>query len=316
LRLSNKIIFAEAVPEEKKLSSIWGGVFFHPVFVESGSDILGMKGKVRTIEYQSREIGVSNLLFQEKPGLNAATIPLLFQYFGPVFYDSEMEGEFIDEVIAYYRETSDYIYLSFPPEFNSIAKFAGNWKINKAVTLAVDASQLDRWGNDFRDDVKNKINKARRSGVKIELSDSFNEKLWEVTFSRKGLRPPIKPSDLKRWCSVLMEGSLLRIYTAVIDGREVAFRGQLIYGGFAYDWIAGSDPDYHHLGTNQLLMTEIGSDLRKAGISIWDLVDARVSSIAEFKKSFGALEYYHWQVSGAFNIKGKLFGALRRLKNA
>jgi len=316
LRLSNKITFTEAVPETKKLSSIWGGVFFHPIFVESGAGILGIKGSVRTIEYQGREIGVSNLLFQKKPGLNAATIPLLFQYFGPVFYDSEMEGEFINEVVDYCRETCDYIYLSFPPEFNSIAKFAGNWKINKAVTLAVDSSQLDHWGNDFRDDVKNKINKANRSGIKIEQSDSLNEELWEVSFSRTGLRPPIKPSDLKRRCSDLMEGSLLRIYTAVIDGNAVAFRGQLIYGGFAYDWIAGSDPDYHHLGTNQILMAEIGSDLKKTGISIWDLVDARVSSIAEFKKSFGALEYYHWQISGAFNIKGKLFGALRRLKNA
>jgi len=316
LRSSSKIIFTEAVPEEKKLSSIWGGVFFHPGFVESGAGLLAMEGRIRIIEYQGREIGVSNLLFQKRPGLNAATIPLLFQYFGPVFYDSVMEGEFIDEVINYCRETSDYVYLSFPPEFKSIAKFTGNWKINKAVTLAVDSSQLDKWGNDFRDDVKNKINKARRSGIIIEQSDSFNEELWETSFLRKGLRPPIKPLDLKRWCSALMENSLLRIYTAVIDGRAVAFRGQLVYGGFAYDWIAGSDPDYHHLGVNQILMAEIGSDLRKTGISIWDLVDARVSSIAEFKKSFGALEYYHWQVSGAFTIKGKLFGTLRSIKNA
>jgi hypothetical protein len=63
-------------------------------------------------------------------------------------------------------------------------------------------------------------------------------------------------------------------------------------------------------------MAEIGSDLRNEGAAIWDLVDARVPGIAEFKKSFGAVEYYHWQASKAFSIKGKMFEALRRIKNA
>jgi hypothetical protein len=122
---------------------------------------------------------------------------------------------------------------------------AGGWKISKAVTLALDGAQLAEWGNQFRDDVRNKINKANRNKVRIERMNSLNEELWESSFSRKGLRPPIKPSKLKGWCSALLENSLLRIYAAIIDDSAVAFRGQLIYGGFAYDWIAGSDPDYH-----------------------------------------------------------------------
>jgi hypothetical protein len=316
LRSSSRISLTEAVPDENKLSSNWGGVFFHPLFVENGVKCLGLEGRTTTIEYEGRELGASNIVFQKRTGIRAATIPLLFQYFGPVFYDSGMEENFFDGVIDIYGTKCDYIYLSFPPEFQSIDKLAGGWIINKAVTLALDGSQLDEWGNNFRDDVRNKINKANRNKVRIERTNSLNERLWESSFSRKGLSPPIKPLELKRWCSALLENSLLRIYAAIIDDSAVAFRGQLIYGGFAYDWIAGSDPDYHQLGTNQLLMAEIGSDLRKEGVSIWDLVDARVAGIAEFKKSFGAVEYYHWQASKAFGIKGKLFEALRRIKNA
>jgi hypothetical protein len=315
LRSSSRIAFSETAPEENKLSSIWGGVFYHPLFVSCGAKYLDLDGKTAAIEYEGRELGASNILLQKKTGVKAATIPLLFQYFGPVFYDSEMEGNFLENVIEYYEANCDYIFLSFPPEFNSVDKLRG-WKIYKAVTLALDGPRLDKWGNNFRDDVKNKINKAKRNKVRIERLNSLNRELWELSFSRKGLRPPLKPSDLKDWCAELLENSLLRVYAAIVDNKEVAVRGQLVFGGFAYDWVAGSDPDYHQLGANQLLMAEIGSDLRKDGISIWDLVDARIPGIAEFKRSFGAVEYYHWQASKAVGIRGKMFEGLRRMKNA
>jgi len=316
LRLSSKISFSEAVPEENQLSSIWGGVFFHPIFVHGGAKYLGLDGNIKTIEYDGNKLGASNILYQKRSGIKAVTIPLLFQYFGPVFYNSALEENFFKSVMDHYMETCDFIYLSFTPKFNSIGKLKNGWKINKSATLAIKDSELDAWGNNFRDDVKNKINKANREKVQIIQSLSFNEQLWELSYTRKGLKPPVKPSDLRMWCSNLLDGSILHIYSAIIDNREVAFRGQLIYGDFAYDWIAGSDPEYHHLGTNQLLMAEIGSELRKKGITLWDLVDGRIKGIADFKKSFGAEEFHHWQACKANNIKGKLFGALRRMKNA
>ncbi|UCE66079.1 MAG: GNAT family N-acetyltransferase [Candidatus Zixiibacteriota bacterium] len=316
MRLSNKITISEAVPEDSHLSSIWGGAFFHPLFVKNGAKYLGLEGSAKTIEHDGNKIGISNMLFRKRPGIKVATIPLLFQYFGPVFYNSIYEENFLKSVIDHYMETCDFIYLSFTPEFNSIGELKNGWKIHRSSTLAITDSELSSWGNNFRDDVKNKINKANREKIQVMRSDAFNEHLWELSFARKGMKPPIKPSDLNKWCSELLNDSMLHIYSAVAGGREVAFRGQLIYGRFAYDWIAGSDPEYHHLGINQLLMAEIGSELRKKEVAIWDLVDGSIKGIGEFKKSFGAVEYHHWQVYKAINIKGKLFGALRRLKNA
>jgi hypothetical protein len=315
LRSSNKITITEAVPEDSHLASIWGGVFFHPSYVNSGARHLGLEGSAKSISCDGYNVGISNVLFRKRATINAATIPLLFQYFGPVFYSPELEKIFLKEILNYYKETCDYIYLSLIPEFNSIAVYGSNWTVIRRTTLAITGGEFDNWGNVFRDDVKNKIKRAGREKVRIAVSESMDENLWTVSFSRKGMKPPIEASRLAEWCRELMDSSLLRIYAAVVDNVEVAFRGQLVLGHFAYDWIAGSDPRYHNLGVNQLLMAEIGSDLRDKGVSVWDLVDGSVKGIAEFKKSFGAKEYYHWHAHRGMGIRGKLFGALRRIKN-
>ncbi len=317
LRLLSKIALSNAVPEETLLSNVWGGVFYHPDFVTGGAASLGLEGTSKVIvNNEARQLGVSNVIFQKRPGIRAATIPLLFQYFGHVFFHKEYEENYFADVMELLKEDCDYAYLCFTPEFNSISRISRSWGLLKSVTLALTSDDLDKWGKGFRDDVKNKINKAKREKVRIQKIESIPMKLWETSYHRKGLKPPIESDSLENWCKILVEKSLLTIYAATVGDILAAFRGQLIYGGFAYDWIAGSDPDYHSLGTNQLLMAEIGNDLKNKNIKIWDLVDARIKSIADFKKSFGASEYYHWHAYKGFNIKGKLFGALRNIKNA
>jgi hypothetical protein len=316
LRSSNKISLTEAVPDEDRLASIWGGVFFHPVFVKGAVRHLDLRGGPRSLEYENEQVGLSNVIYQNRAWISAATTPLLFQYFAPIFYGSSLENRFFGEIIQTYIQSSDYLYFSFTPEFNSIGLLKDGWNISKATTLALTECELKSWGRGFRDDVKNKLNKARREKVEIDRSPSLDEELWEMTFTRKGLRPPVKPAILKTWCSELLESSLLRIYSAFVDGKRAAFRGELIFGRFAYDWIAGADPEYNNMGVNQLLMAEIGSDLGAAGITVWDLVDARIERIADFKRSFGAREYHHWQAGRANSLKGKIFGGLRKIKNA
>ena len=316
LRLSSKIDFSDAVPEDSKLSSVWGGVFFHPVFVRNGAKYLDLEDHPGTISYDGTALGASNLLVQKRSAVRAATIPLLYQYFGPIFYDNAFESKYLNDVLEYYRHSCDYIYFSLAPEFRSIQKLNSNWNILKSATLAVTENEFKSWGNYFRDDVRNKINKATRENVRIEQTDSLNEGLWGLTFTKKNIKPPIQPNSLKLWCSDLYNHSLIRLYRAMINEREVAFRGELIYGNFAYDWIAGSDPEYHSTGANQLLMAEIGSELRNEGIKIWDLVDGGIRGIADFKKSFGAVEFVHWHITTARGIKGNLFAAIRKIKNA
>ncbi|MEE9553641.1 MAG: GNAT family N-acetyltransferase [candidate division Zixibacteria bacterium] len=186
--------------------------------------------------------------------------------------------------------------------------------MTKFITPVFYKDDFDEWGRNFRDDVKNKIRKAQRSSVQIEQSDSLPGELWEQAYARKNIKPPIEVTALAKWCASLIDDSLLKIYTANIDGVPVAFRGELISGEFAYDWLAGSNPDFHATGANQLLMSEIGKRLVESNVKTWDLVGGQVKNVYDFKKSFGAKDAVYYQGERHFNLKGKVFSYLRKIK--
>jgi len=257
--------------------------------------------------------GFSNILYHERPGIVVATLPLMFQYFGPVTFASDQEPSPGREVLFAPPDDIDYAYFSLPPSVDT-SRLPQNWRLLPQKTLVIDKQGLGLWGNLFRDDVKNKIRKARRERVMISIASRLPKELWDTAYARKSLRTPIDPSVLEKWCDDLVAASLLAIHVASIDGRPVAFRGELMFGEYAYDWIAGSDPQYHSTGANQLLMAEIGDEISKMSFLAWDLVGGQVESIADFKKSFGAAEVIHYHVSAALTAKGRIYSALRKLR--
>jgi len=294
---------------------VWGGVFWHPAFASAAGKILELSGKSTGIVYDQNLIGLSNLLFRNRSGLNSASIPLLFQYYGPLFFDARDIRILWEQFDEYLLRSFDFAYLSLPPNSLPLAAISSDWRVVKGHTLAVGSADLQGWGNSFKDDVRNKISKARREKVRISVIDYLPEDLWAVSFARKKLSTPITPAALAEWCRSLTGHSLLRIFAASIDGLDVAFRGELIYGDFAYDWIAGSEPSFHSTGANQLLMAEIGLELSKKPLLTWDLVGGDIKAIADFKKSFGALEIEHLRLYRSFNLKGSIFKYLRSLKH-
>ncbi len=316
LRSSSKREITKIPADISQIESLWGGIFYHPQFVGMAAENLNLRGESCFLLSAGNSICALNLLLQNRDLVRAATIPLMFQYFGPLFLEGDSEARSMAEVDRYLSGECDFVYFSFSPEFQPAAGFPSGWHAKKAVTLALTVDELSTWGGCFRDDVKNKIRKAKRESVRIEQAESLPEKLWSLAYTRRGLKPPLEPRALARWCESLMTNSMLRIYIAKIDGNPVAFRGQLLQGEFAYDWIAGSDPEFHATGANQLLMAEIGHELAGGGLKIWDLVGGQIKSIADFKRSFGAREFYHYQAYKSFNIKGKIFGVMRKLKNA
>jgi len=257
--------------------------------------------------------GVSNLLCHSKPGVKIATLPLMFQYFGPLLFAG---GKDIDgERAATFAPPGDldYAHFSLPPDVD-FSGLPSCWKAIPRRTLAIDKQGLGNWGNSFRDDVKNKVRKARRERVVISKAEKLPVELWQAAYMRKSLRTPISPDSLIKWCDALIKESLLVIYIAQIDSRPVAFRGELFFGEFAYDWIAGFDPSVHSTGANQLLMAEIGDEISKMNLAAWDLVGGEVEKIAEFKKSFGAIEVIHYHLLGALSLKGRIYSAARKVR--
>jgi hypothetical protein len=315
---SDKIALLKASDDNPHLRKIWGGIFYHPIFVDAASRALNLKGQSSNISVEEKSIGAFNLLYRERLGLRTATTPLLFQYFGPVLYDDEsmdISENSRGNLKEYLANDFDFVYFSLSPNSHLLSEFIEQFHHEKALTLVLYCDDLKKWGAGFRDDVKNKINKAKKERVQIVASDSLPQKLWEITFARRGVAPPIKPSVLADWCEPLIKENLLKIFVAQIDRTPVAFRGELIFGDYAYDWIAGSDPAHHASGANQFLMAEIGREFSAKNLTAWDMVGANIKSIADFKKSFGAREVEHLHIYRSFNVKGQIFNILRHIRH-
>jgi hypothetical protein len=112
----------------------------------------------------------------------------------------------------------------------------------------------------------------------------------------------------------LTELKLAETYVAMVGGKIAAFRTQLIFGSFAYDWLAGSLPEYLNIGVNNFLVLKIGEQLYHKGITNWDLLGGDIESIGNFKKTFGSNPIRHFQLEKDFNFKGKFYRVLMELK--
>lgn len=311
MRSSNKISFADHLFDASCLEKTWGGVFFHPDFIWPACEALNLEGQISHITLNENRIGATNILIGNHLPFRAATLPLLFQYYGMLLFEPAHFPDVLGEMDSYLSRKCDFTYLSFPPGISSLDGLSSEWKIIPNLTLALRDDDLGKWGKSFKDDVKNKIRKASREKVSISEHNQLPVELWSTAYTRKNMMPPIAPAALERWCQALVKSSLLRIYVAQIDSHDVAFRGELIFGDFAYDWIAGSSPEHHSSGANQLLMAEIGHSLRYLKCTTWDLVGGEVASIADFKRSFGAKDYPYFQASRAFGLKGKVYEQMR-----
>jgi hypothetical protein len=314
LQSSNRIELSDITSDDSKLGGVWGGPFYHPAFVDSAIKLLNLAGKASYINIDGNCAGIINLLCHKKLGIRVASTPLLFQYFGPSIFQSfsdEPIGSELDELL---RSYCDFAFFSLPP-CGANLELSRDWKVINTFTLAITEPGLMNWGNGFRDDVKNKIRKASRENIHIAEVGKLPTELWRTTFARRKMPPPVRPELLEQWANSLISKSLLRVYVAEIDGAAVAFRGELILGRYAYDWLAGSDPKFHATGANQLLMAEIGAAFSKLGFMAWDLVGGEIKSIVDFKKSFGASEIPHIHAWRSFNIRGEMFSRLRRLRH-
>ena len=312
----NKIEIDRLSGDIAPIEGIWGGIFYYPQFVKPSARALNLRGESYLLESDGKFICALNLLLRNRKWVRAATIPLLFQYFGPLPIGESLEAKEIEQIDRYISLACDFAYFSLPPSLNGEPVFPRGWRVVRTITLALQEREMSGWGSGFRDDVKNKIRKAGREKIKVEICESLPEQLWMTTYRRRRISIPLPAASLSQWCSELVADSMLRLYIAKSGEVPVAFRGELMQGQFAYDWIAGSDPEYHATGANQLLMAEIGDDLKSRGIRTWDLVGGQIKSIADFKRSFGAREICHYQAYKSFNVKGSIFGFARKLRNA
>jgi len=241
------------------------------------------------------------------------TIPKFFQYYGPVAFESP--AEVLPALEKYVGQNADLAIFSIAPQ-NTDPPMYSRWNITERLTYNLKPDSLENLRKGCFDDVKNKLNKAAKSGIEIRVGEKFPYDIYEATFKRQGLKPPIPEPELTRWVDRLTEAGLAKTFIAYQSGRPLAFRTQLIAHGYAYDWLAGSFPESNPLGVNQFLIVNIGQELYNGKIENWDLLGGDIKSIGEFKRSFGSIPQKHMQIERGFTLKGKIYRQLMKIRES
>ena len=288
-----------------------GSVFYHPDFLEISAAVTGLLFQPVLCFDKDELVGLANILSGGKYGFKTVMIPPFFQYFGPVSF-SEKQDVF-KHLLDFISSFADTSVLSLTPEQSSRFSSSG-WKIKNRLTYYLKPDTFDKMKSRCLRNAKKKVNMAARNGVRAATTDKFPEELYLASFARKGLKTPFDIHKLRNWVYSLQAAGLTETFVAVADDHPVAFRTELIWGGYAYDWLAGAATDYLQLGVNQYLMLAIGENLHNRGISHWDLLGGDIKSIAVFKKSFGAAAAGHYEIEKSFTLKGRIYRRLMKFK--
>ncbi|MDX9758014.1 MAG: GNAT family N-acetyltransferase [Bacteroidota bacterium] len=111
--------------------------------------------------------------------------------------------------------------------------------------------------------------------------------MFEQSYRRHGVRPPLPPSALERWLHELRECGLAHCFAALHpDGRPAAVRVVLRDDATVYDWLAGADlavaPSASHWLVHHIL-----ERFSSQGCTLFDFMGANTPGVVDFKRGFG-----------------------------
>jgi len=293
------------------LIDIPGGIFYQPDFLLAASQILDLEFNPLICIISEKLAGLANLLTGKKYGVKTALIPPLFQYYGPVSLSEN--DNIIHEFIQYINNNYDTAVFSLTPESGLKATPPG-WKARERLTYYLKPDDLETMKSRSIHSARKQVNKSINAQIEFKCQDKFYPDIYKASFDRQNIKPPLNIRLMTDWINRLIELKLVKVYAALVDGRTVAFRAQLVFGRYAYDWLAGCYQEYLNLGVNNFLVLKIGDYLYKKGIINWDLLGGDIESIGKFKKSFGSIPRQHFQIERNFSCKGRLYRILMKAK--
>ena len=188
---------------------------------------------------------------------------------------------------AFDKEHFDSIQITNSPDFIDVRPFIWNsWdsKIHYAYYLSL---------NDFEKrlsrDPKRNIKKAIKNEISIEKSKditSFYE-LFEETFSRQDLKPPVTKEFLANIIDMLLKYEKGEMWIAKTKSEETAAAEIFVYDNKrAYRWSAVTHTELRKTGAYSLLVFKVFKDMQNRGFKEINLMAANTPQLAEFITGF------------------------------
>jgi hypothetical protein len=214
---------------------------------------------------------------------------------------------------AFDNKHFDHIQITNSPDFIDVRPFIWNgWdsKIFYAYYLIL---------NDFEKrlsrDPKRNIKKAIKNEISIEKSNditSFYE-LFEETFSRQGLKPPVTKGFLVNVFDMLLKYEKVEMWIAKTKSEEIAAAEIFVYDNKrAYRWSAATHTELRKTGAYSLLLFKVFKDMQNRGFKEINLMAANTPQLTEFITSFNPKLMPYYKVKKS-STKYKLVEILKRL---
>lgn len=247
-------------------------------------------------------------VIQRKNGFTELTMPGITQTLGP--WLKPMQGKYSSQLSLQKELMSDMI-RQLPPHDSFYQRFhhsITNWlpfywngfTQTTRYTYAIDdLTDPDRIWEGMKSNIRNKIRKAVKSGVKVVDTDDIETflDLNELTFRRQGLPLPFTRDFVRRLNSACISKNARRIFiTFGPDGRPQTGLFCVYDENATYNLLQGGDPELRCSGANALAMWE--SIKFAAGVSrSYDFEGSMIEPIEEFFRSFGAVQKAYFEIS-------------------
>lgn len=279
-------------------------LYFQPWWLDcvAGHD----KWNVVITERDDKIVAALPYITQRRMGFKVLTLPRFTQFLGIWFSTSESkyskklarEKDFTQELIQKLPEHSVF--------FQSFSSAYKNWlplfwlgfeQTTKYTYKLDDLSDLDTVWNNLDTKVRTDVRKARR--ILTISNDLGIEEFYEViesVYSRQGLSPPYKKSEIEKIVGTCMEKNCGKLFFAIDEEQQIHACAFIAWDeNSAYYLAGGGRTDLRNSGAGSLVVLE-AIEFAASVTKSFDFEGSMVEGIERFFRGFGAKQSPYFRI--------------------
>ncbi|MDA8388250.1 MAG: GNAT family N-acetyltransferase [Nitrospiraceae bacterium] len=245
---------------------------------------------------------------EKKNGFTTSCMPPVTQTLGPWLRPPDGKPS---SRISLQKELMSELIRSLPPCDSFYQRFhysITNWlpfywngfmQTTRYTYVIEDLSNLDVVWAGMKANIRNKIRKAEKSGVRVADTDDIETfiDLNEMTFRRQGLALPFSRDFVRRLNRACAKRGARKIYiTYGPDGRPQTGLFCVYDRHSMYNLLQGGDPALRGSGANALAMWE-SIKFASGATRAYDFEGSMIEPIEEFFHSFGGVQKPYFEIS-------------------
>lgn len=172
-----------------------------------------------------------------------------------------------------------------PPGLQDIRPFTWRgWKADVKYAYFLDLQNIN-----YSRDVKRNINSAKKNEVLVCRSSDIESyySLFQYTFERQGLKPPVSESYLKNLYQYIIDSDLGEMWVAKTpDEQWIAAEVFLHDNNYVHRWTAATDAELRKGGGYHFLLDSVLRYYQEKGYSTVNLMAGNTPQLTEFITGF------------------------------